>query len=238
MAYEITGDLARALQDVQERYNARLVAPGRSTADALGEARIGEDATRLDLLRQLRLLAADPARSAAINGGVEAQVALARRTADDAAGAATGNATMDAAGSGLLGGSRINRARGQIVAGRDQSVREAAGAAEDWRQGVLDADQNYLGSVLQDILNPTAASQGAMQSMQQGFQANLGLGEQLRQVRENQNQLLSQTLGGFLQNTAAPNIAGAFRVAGARRDATQRGVPYQSAWDTLMTGGG
>jgi hypothetical protein len=237
MAYEITGDLSRALQDVQNRLNSRYYDPSRSTANTLAEARIGEDQNRVNLLRQLQTLAMDPSRSAAINSGVDAQMAQARQMASDTAGTATGNVTIGAAANGMLGGSRINRQKGQIVAGADQSVRQAAGMAEDWRQGTKDADQNYLSSVMQSILDPSQSSQNAMGAVQKGFQTNLGLGQQMSDVNAQQSQLLAQSFGGFLQNTVAPGVSGAFQVAGARRDAAARGQPYRTAWQTLMSGG-
>ena len=237
MAYDISGDLATALKDVTSRLNSRYYAHNRTSKDVLGEARISEDQKRVQMLKTLQSLAADPNRSAAINSGVDAQMGVARQNAADVSGMATGNMTMGAADAGLLGSSGTGRARGQIAQAQDQAVKAAATSADDWRQSVKDTDQNYIGSVLDQILAPSSASQGAMQAMSQGFQTNLGLNDQLSQVKQQQNQILAGSIGNFLGTTVAPGVGAAFQVAGAKRDASARGQPYQSAWQTLMSGG-
>lgn len=228
------GDIESALQSIMARIQERQQASPR--AGSVNEAALREDERRFSLVQALQRLAGDTGRSAAINQGVEAQMALARQNAGDQAAGATGSVTAGAADRGMLGSSAVNRAKGQITAGKDQAIRAAATSATNWKQGVKDADSQYLYGTLNEILSPTQASQGAQNAMMQGYQTNLGLGQQLSDVQAQQNQLLAQSIGGFMQNTMAPAIGGAFQVAGARRDAAARGQAYQPAWQMMMNG--
>jgi hypothetical protein len=224
-----TTDIGAALSSVMERLNTRYIDPTRSTSNLALEAGITEDQNRVDMLKTLQRLAADPARSAAIQQGVDAQMAMARQNASDQAGSALGQVVGAAAQGGMLGSSHVGKARGQIASARDQAVREAAGMATDWQKGVQSADRDYLYGALQSILAPTQESGGAMGAMQQGYQTNLGLGQQLQEVRQQQGQILSQTLGGMM-SSFAPVISGSIGVA---RDRRRDGADYRTGWQLL-----
>lgn len=229
MPYTVPPDIEAAMSDIMSRLNDRYKT--HPTAGSVEDSARIEDDNRISMLTALKALASDPSRSTAINAGVDAQMAMARQNAEDQSNAATGQMTMGAASRGMMGGSATGKARGQIAAGRDQSIRSAATSAEDWRQGVQDADAQYLTGALQSILAPTKEGQGAMSATLNGYQSNLGLGQQLQDVKQQQNQQLAASIGGFLSNTVAPTINGAFQVASARRDGDT-----MSAWDRFMQG--
>lgn len=230
---DATTDIGSALSSVMERLNKRYIDPKRSTSNHVLEAGITEDQNRVEMIKTLQRLAADPARSAAIQQGVDAQMALARQNADDQAGLAMGQIVGGAAQGGMLGSSHVGKARGRVAAGRDQAVREGAAMATDWQQGVQSADQDYLYGALQSILSPTQEMEGAMGAMQQGYQTNLGLGEQLQQVREQQNQLLSQTIGNTM-SSFAPVIGAGMGAARERRADLRAGRTPMSPWQSMF----